>query len=65
MREGTALGCIALCAHCKYAIQLRRDRWRDDDGHWQEQDIWVHFREPITPHFAAPCAEVGAYYDNA
>lgn len=61
LRDGTALGCIALCAHCKYAIQLRRDRWQDDEtGAWHEADFWHHFVTNVfTAHTAAPCPDVG------
>lgn len=68
MRDGTRLGTIALCAHCKYAIQLRRDRWYDDDDKlWHEADFWFHFANNVFTggHMPAPCAEVGWKYDTS
>lgn len=62
-RDGTSLGCIALCAGCGYAIQLRRVH-RIVSGALADCDDWQHFRMPITPHTAEPKPEVGAYYDD-
>lgn len=56
-REGTALGCVTLCDHCGYAIQLRRHRWEDVDrpGIWHEGDFWDHFVDNVfTCHTAVP-----------
>lgn len=40
------IGDITLCAHCGFAIQLRRI----DIPGLGEHDVWEHFRVPITPH---------------
>lgn len=70
-RDGTALGCIALCAHCKYAIQLRRcnrvklyEPGPNGEQYSESFDYWEHFvRNDFTCHTAAPCPEVGWRYD--
>ena len=65
MCDGTRLGCIALCATCKSAIQLRRLDYFDERGSRVEVDSWEHFHTPKPFHIATPCAEVGAYYTPA
>lgn len=53
--EGTRLGDITLCAHCGYAIQLRRfDNCVGPLGEPCSLDLWEHFRMSITPHTPAP-----------
>jgi hypothetical protein len=52
MHEGDRLGTIGLCARCGYAIQLRRDRWTDDEtGVIHEADFWYHFASAFASAF--------------
>jgi hypothetical protein len=60
--DGTALNTIALCKHCKRAIQLRRHVGIYWTGAPYTDDQWKHFHEPPLDawHAAEPCADVGA-----
>jgi hypothetical protein len=50
------VGTIGICASCGYAIEVRHDRWHDEeDGRWHEADFWYHFaRNMFTAHYAEP-----------
>lgn len=49
------VGTIGICAHCGYAIQLRRQTWTDDEGRKQAGNWWMHFvSNMFTAHTAEP-----------